>query len=224
MVSIQTPKPQLVLFDFDGTLVDTAPDLIRSANLYLKSKGLKELSEARIRAEIGLGLRRLILDLFPTEARDEELKKQIEQEFLAIYEQEYLRTPRLFDGALEFLQEFDGLVGIVSNKRERFIKPILRQLGLDAHPWVRIVGGDTYSQMKPHPEPFLKVIEAAGVTPEETLIVGDGSPDVEGATAIGSRSVAVSFGYTSVDELMGLGAWRSIESFHELQPLIDSIT
>jgi phosphoglycolate phosphatase len=204
--------------------VDTAPDLIRSANLYLKSKGLKELSEARIRAEIGLGLRRLILDLFPTEARDEELKKQIEQEFLAIYEQEYLRTPRLFDGALEFLQEFDGLVGIVSNKRERFIKPILRQLGLDSHPWVRIVGGDTYSQMKPHPEPFLKVIEAAGVTPEETLIVGDGSPDVEGATAIGSRSVAVSFGYTSVDELMGLGAWRSIESFHELQPLIDSIT
>lgn len=224
MVSILPPKPQLVLFDFDGTLVDTAPDLIRSANLYLKSKGLRELPEAHIRAEIGLGLRRLILDLFPTEARDEELKKQIEQEFLAIYEQEYLRTPRLFDGAMEFLLEFDGLVAIVSNKRERFIKPILKQLGLDTHPWVRIVGGDTYSQMKPHPEPFLKVIEAAGVTPEETLIVGDGSPDVEGAVAIGSRAVAVTFGYTAVDELMGLGAWRSIESFHELKPLIESIT
>lgn len=224
MVSIQVPKPQLVLFDFDGTLVDTAPDLIRAANLYLKSKGMPELPEARIRAEIGMGLRQLILDLFPAEARDEELKRQIEQEFLAIYEQEYLRTPRLFDGAFEFLQEYDGQVAIVSNKRERFIKPILKHLGLDTHPWVRIVGGDTYSQMKPHPEPFLKVIEAAGVTPEETLIVGDGSPDVEGAVAIGSRAVAVSFGYTDVDELMGLGAWRAIESFHELLPLMKSIT
>lgn len=204
--------------------MDTAPDLIRAANLYLKSKGMNELSEARIRSEIGMGLRRLIVELFPAEDKDEAFKKQIEQEFLNVYEQEFLKTPRLFEGAAEFLYEFEGQVAIVSNKRERFIKPILKQLGLDTFPWIRIVGGDTYSQMKPHPEPFLRVIEAAGSSPEETLIVGDGTPDVEGALAIGARSVAVTFGYTRIEELMNLGAWRSIESFHELQPLIDSIT
>lgn len=212
------------MFDFDGTLVDTAPDLVRATNVYLKSKGIDELSEARIRSEIGNGLRRLILDLYPAEVRDESLKQQIEQEFIATYEKEYLISPRPFEGVIDFLHDFPGKVAIVSNKRERFIKPILKQLGMDIFPWVRVVGGDTYNNMKPHPEPFLKVMEAAGVAPHDALIVGDGSPDIEGALAVGCRSVAVEFGYSSIDELKSLGAWRSIASFDELLPLINSIT
>lgn len=219
-----SPRVQLVLFDFDGTLVDTAPDLIRSVNIFLKLKGLDPLPEERIRSEIGLGLKRLILDLYPSENQDEAFQAQIEREFLAVYEQEFLRTPRLFDGVLNFLTEYDGQFAIVSNKRERFIKPIMQHLGIYSLPWVRIVGGDTYGQMKPHPEPFMRAIEAAGCTPEETLIVGDGEPDVVGALAVGARCVAVGFGYTPVDELMGLGAFASIESFHELLPLIRSLT
>lgn len=202
--------------------MDTAPDLIRATNLYLKSKGMEELPERRIRDEIGNGLRRLILDLYPVASRDEALKTQIEKEFLEVYEKEYLTSPRLFDGALDFLHAFPGRVGIVSNKRERFIRPILEKLGLLDFPWVRIVGGDTFDHMKPHPEPFLKVLELAGVPPDETLIVGDGAPDIEGAVNLGCRSVAVEFGYASVDELMALGAWRSIASFDELLPLIES--
>lgn len=224
MTSFIHPKIELVLFDFDGTLVDTAPDLIRATNVYLKSKGLSELPEWRIRNEIGNGLRRLILDLYPSESLDEDFKKQIEKEFLEVYEREFLVSPALFDGAMNFLLEFPGRVAIVSNKRERFIKPILKHLGLEDFPWVRVVGGDTYGQMKPHPEPFLKVLEAAGCTPEETLIVGDGAPDVEGAMAIGARSVAVEFGYAPIDELMNLGAWRRIATYDELLPLIESIT
>lgn len=217
-------KIQLVLFDFDGTLVDTAPDLVRAANLYLKSKSMEPLNEAQIRNEIGMGLRRFIVEIYPEKNKDEEFRKRIEKEFIDVYEQEYLHSPRVFDGLREFLYEFDGQIGIVSNKRERFIRPILQKLELDKHPWVRIVGGDTYANMKPHPEPFLRVIEAAGVTPEETLIVGDGHPDVEGALAIGSPSVVVGFGYTSTEELMNLGGTYSIESYDELLPLINSIT
>ncbi len=224
MSSFVHPKTELVIFDFDGTLVDTAPDLIRTTNLYLKSKGHKELPEARIRSEIGNGLRRLILDLYPAEKNDEAFKAEVEKEFLETYEREYLHSPRLFDGVLEFLYDYPGRVAIVSNKRERFIKPILKKLGADGFPWVRIVGGDTYDHMKPHPQPFLKVLEAVGIGPEEALIVGDGSPDIQGAMAIGSRSVAVEFGYSSIDELMSLGAWRSIASYDELLPLIHSIT
>ncbi len=224
MVIPNQRKIQLVLFDFDGTLVDTAPDLVRAANLYLKSKSLPTLTEHQIRREIGMGLRRFIAEIYPEKNKDDEFRKRIEREFIDVYDREYLTSPRLFDGVREFLNDFEGRVAIVSNKRERYIRPILKKLELDNHPWVRIVGGDTFGQMKPHPEPFLRVIEAAGLTPEETLIVGDGHPDVEGALAIGSPSVVVGFGYTSSDELMDLGGTYSIESYDELLPLINSIT
>jgi phosphoglycolate phosphatase len=224
MLSPINRKIQLVMFDFDGTLVDTAPDLVRTANLYLKSKDLSPLSEDVIRKEIGFGLRRLIVEIYPEKNKDEAFRKKIENEFIAVYEQEYLTSPTAFYGIHEFLNDFDGQVAIVSNKRERFIKPILKKLSLDHYPWVRIVGGDTFSQMKPHPEPFCRVMEAAGVTPEETLIVGDGYPDIEGALAIGCRSVVVGFGYTPPHELMDLGATYLIESYDELYPLIQRIT
>lgn len=215
---------ELIIFDFDGTLVDTAPDLIRSANLYLESKGFDRLPEETVRAEIGMGLRKLILDLYPEAEKSDAFKRRIEGEFLAVYEREFLTSPRLFDGALDFFNEWDGKIAIVSNKRFRFIPPILKKLGVDALPWSSLIGGDTFANMKPHPEPFLKAIEAAGTTPEKTLIVGDGSPDVEGALAIGAPCAAVEFGYTPARVLMELGATYSIPSFSELLPLIRRIT
>lgn len=213
----------LVIFDFDGTLVDTAPDLIRSVNIYLKSKGFETLPDAVIRREIGMGLRKLILDLFPNKSDDENFKKQIESEFVAIYEKEFLHSPRLFEGAIEFLSEWDGKIAIVSNKRVRFINPILQKLSLEGLPWQGIIGGDTFAHMKPHPLPFLHVIQGAGTMPERTVVVGDGAPDVEGALAIGSKCVAVDFGYTPAQELMDLGAWKSIDKYSDLLPLIRSL-
>jgi phosphoglycolate phosphatase len=215
---------KLVIFDFDGTLVDTAPDLIRSANLYLESKGMDALPEERVRREIGQGLRKLIVEVCPELHGDDDiLKRKIEGEFMAVYEREFLQTPAVFPGAREFLAEWDERIAIVSNKRVRFIHPILQKLELHGLPWTAIVGGDTYPNMKPHPEPFMAAIIGAGVTPEETLIVGDGVPDVEGALAVGSRCVAVEFGYTRAEELMDLGAWASLASFDDLLSLIQSL-
>lgn len=217
-------KIDLVIFDFDGTLVDTAPDLIRSTNLYLQGKGITPLSEARIRSEIGMGLKKLILEVYPNlQDSDDATKRQIEAEFIAVYEREYLHSPMLFPGAWEFLTEWDRKIAIVSNKRSRFIHPILKKVEAHTLPWTAIIGGDTYSNMKPHPEPLLKAIAAAGSEPETTLIVGDGHPDVKGALAIGSRCLAVEFGYTSAAELMDLGAWATLPSFAELLPMIESI-
>ena len=217
-------KIDLVIFDFDGTLVDTAPDLIRATNLYIESKGFDALPEERIRSEIGMGLRKLILDLFPEfHNGDDHAKRRIEGEFIAVYEREFLHSPKLFPGALEFLHQWEGHIAIVSNKRARFIHPILQKLNVDKLPWVSVIGGDTYPNMKPHPEPLMAALHAAGSTPETTLIVGDGHPDVEGALNIGSRCVAVEFGYTSADELMDLGAWSKLASYTELEKLILSI-
>jgi 2-phosphoglycolate phosphatase len=213
--------PELVIFDFDGTLVDTAPDLIRATNLYLESKGFDALPEAQIRAEIGMGLRKLITDVYPElHGGDDMVKRRVEGEFIAVYEREFLHQPALFPGALDFLTEWDRKIAIVSNKRVRFIHPILQKLDIHTLPWSLIVGGDTYPNMKPHPEPLMAAMMAAGVTPEETVLVGDGSPDVIGAGFAGCRCVAVEFGYTDIDELMGLGAWSSLAAFEDLLPLL----
>ncbi len=217
-------KIQLVIFDFDGTLVDTAPDLIRATNFYLEAQGLDPLPESRIRDEIGMGLRKLIRDCMPQEGMDDDRARRIEGEFLATYDREFLHSPRLFDGVTEFLTEFEGQIAIVSNKRARYIHPILQKLEIHNHPWSSIIGGDTYPNMKPHPEPFLGAMSAAGTTPEETLIVGDGTPDVLGALAVGSPCVAVDYGYQNPEHLMSLGAWKRIASLHDLLPLIRSIT
>lgn len=217
-------KIQLVIFDFDGTLVDTAPDLIRATNFYLEAQGFEALPEATIRNEIGMGLRKLILDVYPEADKSDELKRKIETQFLATYDREYLNSPALFPGAFEFLHEWEGQIAIVSNKRSRYIHPILEKLEIQKLPWVSIIGGDTYPNMKPHPEPFLAAINTAGTTPEETLIVGDGTPDVLGALAIGSPMVAVEHGYQDADSLIGLGAGGKVESFHDLLKYIRKIT
>lgn len=215
---------QLVIFDFDGTLVDTAPDLVRTANIFLRSKGHAGLPPEAIRAEIGMGLVNLLKGIFPEAFIDKTRQSDVETEFRALYDSEYLESPTLMEGAREFLDEWDRQVAIVSNKKVRYIRPILEKLRAHHYPWSSIIGGDSFNNMKPHPEPFLEAMKAAQVDPEETLIVGDGHPDIEGAEAVGCKSVAVEFGYTPIDELMALGAWRSIQSFHELLPLIRQIT
>jgi 2-phosphoglycolate phosphatase len=217
-------KIQLVIFDFDGTLVDTAPDLVRATNFYLEAQGLEPLPETRIRAEIGMGLRKLIRDCMPQEGMDDDRARRIEGEFLATYDREYLHSPKLFDGAREFLTEWEGQIAIVSNKRIRYIHPILEKLDVLRLPWTSIIGGDTYPNMKPHPEPFLGAMASCGALPDETLVVGDGTPDVIGSLAVGSLCVAVDYGYQNPEDLMALGAWKRIESLHDLLPLVRSIT
>jgi phosphoglycolate phosphatase len=207
---------QLVMFDFDGTLVDTAGDLIRSTNRFLESKGQQRLPEETIRAHIGFGLKNLMLDSFPEALENPEQISQIEKEFLAIYDEEFLKTPELFPNAREFLQTWKGKLAIVSNKRERYIHPILKHLGLDTLPWSAVIGGDTFPQMKPDPKPFRAAMQSAGTDHASTVMVGDGEPDVEGALRAGVHSIAVSFGYSSIERLVHLGAKHTIRDFSEL--------
>lgn len=215
---------QLVIFDFDGTLVDTAPDIVTATNLFLTGRDQPPLPESRIRDEIGLGLKNLLFDVFDPAQMTDEDRQEIYDEFTIIYEQNFLKSPRIFEGALDFLHAWDGRFAIVSNKRERFIRPLLKHLGLDVLDWSSIIGGDTFEVMKPHPKPFLEAMAEAGVTPEETVVVGDGQPDVDGAVAVGSRMVAVDFGYVPSDDLIARGAWARIAHYRELLPLIRELT
>lgn len=211
---------QLVLLDFDGTLVDTAPDIIRAANRFLRAHGLKELPEEFVRNQIGLGLWNLLQKLHPEFVGDSKRQKELSNLFLATYEEEILSSPTFYPGAHEFLKTWQGKVAIVSNKRVHLIQMILRHLGIDKLPWSAIIGGDSFPQMKPHPTPFLEAMNQAGTDRAQTVMVGDGEPDIEGALALGIRTVAVSFGYSPLQRLVQLGAHATISDFAELPQVL----
>ena len=217
---IKNSKFKLIMFDFDGTLVDTAPDIISATNLLLTKNGHKALPADVIRRDIGTGLKTLLKDFFPEANEDPAIEEGLYTDFLDIYRHEFLKNPVIFEGLENFLQKEvparDLKIAIVSNKKEDLIPPILEKVGLQKYPWVKIIGGNTFEHMKPHPMPILEAISAAGVQPEEAVLVGDGTPDVEGAHAAKCTSVAVSFGYTPIETLMSLGAHFRIDHFDEL--------
>ncbi len=209
-------KKNLVILDFDGTIVDTAPDIIAAVNRLLINNQLKPLEPSHIIAHIGHGLKQLIVDLFKHVPMKPDSEQKLIDQFLKIYEEECVKQVTVFAGVLEFLSQSPHNVAIVSNKKEAFIHRILKHLNLDNKPWAAVVGGDTFSQMKPHPLPFEEVMKKVGVTADNTLIVGDGIPDVQGALNIGARCAVVSYGYLPAHELLSLGAHFQISSLLEI--------
>jgi phosphoglycolate phosphatase len=189
-----------VLFDLDGTLVDSAPDLAGAVNRLRADHGLPALPYGQLRPLVGSGARGMVGAAFgaaPGDARFEELRDA----FLAHYESGLLRETRPFDGieALLAALESAGLPwGIVTNKATRFTRPIVEGLGLARRAAV-VVCGDTTPHSKPHPEPLLAAARAMALPPEAIAYVGDDLRDVQAARAAGMRRVAAAWGY------LGLG-------------------
>jgi phosphoglycolate phosphatase len=212
---------KLVIFDFDGTMVDTAADIISATHEFRAHYGLTDVTDHDIRMSIGTGLRDLLYKVFHSES--EERLNLYESHFMDIYERHHLLQAKAFEGLDEFLKNWPGKRAILSNKSERFIHSILTHLKLDRMNWVDVVGGDTYAEKKPHPLPFEKILQKAGVRPEETLMVGDGEPDIIGAINAEILPVAAAYGYAPLEKLQLLGAEHSIRHLRELLPLIESL-
>jgi len=195
-----------VLFDLDGTLADTAPDLARALNRVRAAHGLNPMPAAVTRSYTSSGARGLLkigFGLNPGEARYEELKAQ----FLDFYAAEICVDTRLFDGMAELLDQFDLDQlpwGVVTNKAVRFTLPLLRELHLGERA-ACIVGGDTTSRLKPHPDPLLHAAATLQLPPSACLYVGDDLRDVQSARAAGMRVLAANYGY--------LGDGGAIESW-----------
>lgn len=184
----------LVLFDFDGTLADTAPDLAAAANLQRTARGLEPLPYEALRpvaSQGARGLLRVALGLMPEDeefpaARDQFLKDYA----IAMYEQS-----RLFDGIPELLSEIEaaGLSwGIVTNKIARLAEPLIASLPMN--PAV-VVSGDTTPHAKPHPEPLLHAARQAGFAPEDCIYIGDDLRDIQAGHAAGMPTIAAGWGY-----------------------------
>jgi len=214
---------KLAIFDFDGTLVDTAPDIIRAVNEYIRSFGIEPPSETEVRLAIGNGLRSLMQQLLTPEEWAKVDPPSLEHRFIEIYERHQFVAAQPFEGAREFLESWPGKIAILSNKREQSVRKILEHLGMHHHPWSHIVGGDTYHVMKPDPYPFQEVLKAAKCEAHEAIMIGDGHPDIEGALNSGIRSIAVEFGYSPIEELKALGAHYTLPHFSQLPSLLQSI-
>lgn len=195
---------KLVLFDFDGTLADTAPDLAAAANKTRARKGLAPLPYETLRPMASQGARGLLkagLDIDPGHPEYEVLKRQ----FLEDYEQDMTSLTVLFDGIpqlLATLRQNGYQWGIVTNKVEYLALPIVQHLGLAADCAVT-VGGDTASHPKPHPAPLLYAAEKAGFTPEQCIYVGDDERDVIAGKAAGMPTIAAAYGYCGLGEVNG---------------------
>lgn len=215
-------KPLLV-FDLDGTLIDSAQDIADAVNETLARHHKGTVSFETVVAHIGEGLRKLISDFFPEEQAFPERAHQLEREFLTIYEERMLNQTGVFPGVIEFLQKWQGPIGIITNKNEAPAKILVQHLELHRFPWVEVFGGDSLREKKPSPYPLQKMMALAGRDPEQTLMIGDGIPDMLSAQRAGVRSVAIGFGYTHLDILKQYQPAACLSHYSELDKLIESL-
>ena len=190
-----------VLFDLDGTLIDSAPDLAGAANRLRAEHGLAPLPLADLRPMVGSGARGMVGVAFgvaPGEPRFEPLRDA----FLAHYEAGLLALTRPFEGVDDLLGELEAAGipwGIVTNKATRFTMPIVTGLGLAQRAAV-VVCGDTTPHAKPHPEPLLHAARAMGLAPADIVYVGDDLRDAQAAQAAGMTMLAATWGYLGLGE------------------------
>ena len=187
---------QAVLFDLDGTLADTAPDMAHTVNRMRTRRGLAPVALEQVRPHVSQGARGMICSAFDMSTEHPDFMA-MREEFLEIYGENLFVDTRLFPGMAELLDTLDARAipwGIVTNKFERFARPIMDGLGLGSRAAV-VVGGDTCPRSKPFPDPLLFAASAMGVAPPNTLYVGDDERDVQAARAAGMPVIAAGYGY-----------------------------
>lgn len=209
--------PKLVLFDLDGTLLDSAPDMLATVNRMRAARGQGPMPLAELRPHVSKGSRAMSAAAFP--ALGGEVPQEMVREFLGIYEQELGRGSVLFDGVADLLTaiEADGARwGIVTNKPEYLAKQIVPALGWETRCAI-LIGGDTLSQRKPHPLPLLHAAQALETAIDDCVYVGDDQRDIDAARAAGMRSLAALWGYRpDGDQPQGWGADALVESARDL--------
>ncbi|WP_417515753.1 phosphoglycolate phosphatase [Marinobacter sp.] len=217
--------PGVALFDLDGTLVDSAPDLAAAVDRTLEQLGRKPAGIEQVRQWVGHGspilMRRALAgraDWEPANAADDALFNDALTLFFNNYRQLNGLHAAVYPGVelcLETLRERGCRMAIVTNKPEQFVAPLLKQLGLERY-FSLVVGGDTLSTKKPDPAPLLHAMETLQGSRGTTVMIGDSAADVSAAQAAGIPCVAVTYGYNFGRSVQALGADAVVDSLSEL--------
>ena len=219
-------RPEMMLIDVDGTLVDSVPDLAYCVDTMMTELGRPVHGEAAVRNWVGNGVERLVrralvgaLDGEPDEA-DFERAYPI---FLDLYADNTSKRSCLYPGVregIDLLQAAGYKLGCVTNKAAQFTEPLLRDLGV-ADAFSIIISGDTLPKKKPDPMPLLHAAEFFGIAPEASLMIGDSVSDVKAARAAGFQIVCMSYGYNHGVDIRDAHPDAVIDSMVEIMPLLE---
>ncbi len=214
-----TQRPPILIFDLDGTLADTAGDLIATLNVLLAREGLPTVARSAARSLVGAGARALIERGFALNGAPlaPERLDPLVADFLAHYEARIAEESALFPGARAALERFSGAgfrLAVCTNKPERLARLLLEKLEIDDR-FAAICGRGTFPMHKPDPRTLTLTIEAAAGDPRRAVMVGDSKTDIDTARAAGAPVVAVDFGYTETP-VAALAPDRVISHFDDL--------
>lgn len=216
----QLQSRNLVLFDLDGTLVDSAADLYRAMNLSLEKLGMPLVTEAQVRVWVGKGAAKLceaVLEhLFGQVVAQQQA--QLLSTFVEVYARELCVNTQVYEGVLPFLEycrNHDIAMACVTNKPEHLARGILDILQLSPY-FKMVVGGDSLAERKPHPLPLLHCVQAQNTTTSATLMIGDSSNDVEAARRAGIDCIVVSYGYNHGENIYDCQPQQVVDRLVEL--------
>ncbi|MCU7876964.1 MAG: phosphoglycolate phosphatase [Candidatus Thiodiazotropha sp. (ex Lucinoma borealis)] len=220
-------KPEMILIDVDGTLVDSVPDLAYCVDEMMKQLGRAPHGETKVRDWVGNGVERLVrraligqLDGEPEEA-DFERAYPI---FLDLYAVNTSQRSVLYPGireGLDYLKQQGYRLGCVTNKAAQFTLPLLQDLGIHDD-FEIIIAGDTLAKKKPDPMPLLHAADNMGVDPTAALMVGDSQSDVKAARAAGFQIVCMSYGYNHGEDIRQYNPDVVIDSLTEIRSILES--
>ncbi|MGM0540808.1 MAG: phosphoglycolate phosphatase [Pseudomonadota bacterium] len=220
-------KPGFILFDLDGTLIDSVPDLAYCVDEMMKQLGMPVRGEDAVRDWVGNGVQRLTeralinaVDGMP----DQALMDKAYPIFLELYAENTSKRSRVYDGVVEGLEwvlEQGYRIACVTNKAEAFTIPLLKDKGLYDY-FEFIVSGDTCTEKKPHPMPLLHAAKLMGVEPENALMVGDSRSDVKAARAAGFHIFCMTYGYNHGEDIRDYNPDVIMDSFTEFKDYIQA--
>ena len=218
-------RPEMVLIDVDGTLVDSVPDLAFCVDEMLKQLDMPVRGEASVRHWVGNGVERLVKRGLINELNgepDEALYEKALPIFRELYAENTSKRSCLYDGvteALEFLKTTGVKIGCVTNKASEFTLPILKDLGISDY-FETVLCGDMVERKKPDPLPLLMSAEKLGVSPEASMMLGDSMSDVKAARAAGFSIICMSYGYNHGEDIRDYDPDAVVDSMAEIKNLI----
>jgi N-acetyl-D-muramate 6-phosphate phosphatase len=211
--------PRVALFDLDGTLLDSAPDMVAAMNLMLQARGRAPMTLDALRPHVSKGSRAMLGAAFPD--FEVVVREGMIQDFLDTYERELGKHGLPFAGVEAMLDalEADGVRwGVITNKPEYLARQLMPMLGWSERSAI-LIGGDTLPQRKPHPLPLLHAADALGIAPEHCVYIGDDERDIVAARAAGMPSVAALWGYRLDND--DPAAWNADRMIETPQDLLD---
>ena len=209
---------KLLIYDLDGTLIDSRADIANSVNWALQELGFKALPKEQVSSFVGSGVRRLMEQVLEKAAPpgNDALERAITL-YRKRYAEHLLDETKLYLSVPEVLEHFKARKqAVITNKPEGFSKEILKGLGVDSY-FFRLIGGDQEFPKKPDPAPVLEVISHARVRPEETVFIGDSDIDIETGKNAKIQTIAVTYGFGALSEIKHA---KPDFIFHDLRELL----